>query len=59
LPPPPDFAQPVAVAQPRAGEPLVGIAARERAGRVAANNRLAAFRYWYEAVRNGYSGVRK
>lgn len=55
LPPPPDFAQAVQVAQPKAGEPLVAIAARERAGRIAANGRLIGLRKWYEGVRADYA----
>lgn len=55
LPPPPEYAQPVEVKKPRVGEPLVGIAARERAGRIAANNRLNAFRDWYEGLMENYA----
>jgi hypothetical protein len=54
LPPPPSFAEPVNVAQPRKGEPLIAIAARERAGRIAANGRLVGLRAWYEGVRTEY-----
>lgn len=43
------------VKKPRVGEPLVGIAARERAGRIAANGRLKAFRDWYEGLRQNYA----
>lgn len=55
LPPPPPFAAPVQVAQPKKGEPLIGIAARERAGRVAANARITSFVEWYEGVRRDYA----
>jgi hypothetical protein len=55
LPPAPDFAKPADVAQPRKGESAVNVAARERAGRIAANNRIKAFRDWYEGVREDYA----
>jgi hypothetical protein len=55
LPNPPAFAQPVTVAQPKKGEPLVAIAARERAGRLAANGRIKSFVEWYEGVRADYA----
>lgn len=55
LPAKPDFAQPVSVPEPKKGEPLVAIAARERAGRLAANGRLSAFGKWYESVREDYA----
>ena len=55
LPPAPEYAAPVEVKKPRVGEPLVGIAARERAGRIAANGRLKAFRDWYEGLRQNYA----
>jgi hypothetical protein len=55
LPPPPAFAKPVIVAQPKKGEPLVAIAARERAGRLAANARITSFEQWYESVRRDYA----
>ena len=55
LPTTPDFAMPVGVATPGGGESAVRVAARERAGRVAANRRIIAFREWYEAVRKAYS----
>lgn len=54
LPAPPDYAQPATVSKPRKGETLIGIAARERAGRIAANGRIIAFREWYESVRKDY-----
>ena len=55
LPATPDFAMPVGVAVPGGRESAVAVAARERAGRVAANRRIIAFREWYEAVRKAYS----
>jgi hypothetical protein len=55
LPTTPDFAMPVGVPVPAKGESAVAVAARERAGRVAANRRIIAFREWYEAVRKAYS----
>lgn len=55
LPSPPEYAQPVEVSKPKKGQSLVGIAARERAGRIAANNRIKAFRDWYEGVREDYA----
>ena len=59
LPPAPDYAAPVNVRDPRKGETLVGIAARERAGRIAANARLVAFREWYESLQRGYAGTQQ
>ena len=55
LPTTPDFAMPVGVPVPAAKESAVAVAARERAGRIAANGRIIAFREWYEAVRKAYS----
>jgi hypothetical protein len=55
LPTTPDFAMPVGVPVPGGKESAVAVAARERAGRVAANRRIIAFREWYEAVRKAYS----
>jgi hypothetical protein len=55
LPPPPAFAEPVVVADPRTGESAVAVAARERAGRVAANSRLRAFVVWYEGVKKDFA----
>ena len=55
LPAQPSFAKPVIVAQPKKGEPLVAIAARERAGRIAANARITSFSEWYEGVRADYA----
>jgi hypothetical protein len=55
LPEPPAFAQPVETPTPKKGESAVGVAARERAGRIAANGRINAFRDWYEGVRQDYA----
>jgi hypothetical protein len=55
LPEPPAFAQPVETPTPKKGDSAVGVAARERAGRIAANNRIKAFRDWYEGVREDYA----
>ena len=55
LPDAPGFAQPVEVPTPKKGESAVGVAARERAGRIAANGRLTAFRDWYDGVRRDYA----
>jgi hypothetical protein len=46
---------PVGVPVPAAKESAVAVAARERAGRVAANGRIVGFRQWYESVRKAYS----
>lgn len=54
LPPAPGFAQPVAVPEPQPGDSAVSVAARERAGRLAANQRLVGLRRWYEGVRRDY-----
>ena len=40
---------------PKKGEGAVAVAARERAGRIAANGRIKAFRDWYEGVREDYA----
>lgn len=56
LPPAPSFAKTIIVADPREGEPAVLVAARERAGRVAANRVITAFRDWYGDVRRDYAG---
>lgn len=36
------------------GDSAVSVAARERAGRLAANQRLVGLRRWYEGVRRDY-----
>lgn len=58
LPPVPGFIKPVVVSEPREGEPAVLVAARERAGRVAANRVITAFRDWYAGVRADYAEPR-
>lgn len=64
LPPTPgSLAQIVNVAPPQAGEVCVSYAARERAGRMSANGRIARFRDWYGSVQHDYAapttGARK
>lgn len=34
---------------------MLGVAARERAGRIAANGRIVGLRDWYENVRRDYA----
>jgi hypothetical protein len=55
LPPLPTCAQPVEVAAPAVGEPLLLIAARERAGRLEANRNVACVWSWYQALREGFA----
>lgn len=59
LPTWPGFARPVAVQDPQAGEPLLAIAARERAGRVENARRLEEAQRWYAGVRESYSEERR
>ena len=54
LPPTPNFAQPVSVAEPRAGEPLLAVASRERAGRKQNAAIITRFRGFYGNVRREY-----
>jgi hypothetical protein len=54
LPASPSYAKPVTVADPRAGEDPVAVAARERAGRVQANKIITDYNHWYEALRTSY-----
>lgn len=54
LPPTPGFAQPVSIAEPRAGEPLLAVASRERAGRKQNAAIISRFRTWYGDVRREY-----
>lgn len=56
LPPLPEWAQIVSIAKPKAGEDVLLIAARERAGRGEANRRLSALSRWYDCLRNHYQG---
>lgn len=55
LPPLPACARPVDVATPAVGEPLLLIAARERAGRLEANRNIACVSSWYQALREGFA----
>lgn len=54
LPPPPAFAKPVAVPDPKAGESAIAVAARERAGRKRANATIVNMTNWYSGVRQQY-----
>lgn len=56
LPAAPEFAKPVVVPEPKRGETLILVAARERAGRLQANRIIVAFRDWYAGVRSDYAG---
>jgi hypothetical protein len=57
LPPwPGALGAPVAVREPQAGENAIAVAARERAGRIEANGRMAGLRAWYAGVRKDYGG---
>ena len=49
--PPSDFGKPVAVKPPKVGDDARGYAARERAGRLTANRRLANDAAFYADVR--------
>lgn len=55
LPPPTDYMRPVEVQEPRTGEDLLIIAARERAGRIQANSRIVNAREWYKLVREEFA----
>ncbi|MDB5597360.1 MAG: hypothetical protein JWM36_4321 [Hyphomicrobiales bacterium] len=57
LPPPPAFAKSVEVQEPRVGEYLLVIAARERAGRQLANARIDAFSGWYLDLQKRLGGA--
>lgn len=58
LPQPPGFLAVVSVPDPKTGDDLRVVAARERAGRVEANRRIGALRIWYAGLRENY-GVRQ
>lgn len=58
LPQSPDWVEPVTTPEPRAGEDALVIAARERAAKAAANNKISEFKNWYEGVRADYSRVK-
>lgn len=55
LPDEPAFVRPVAVADPKPGDALLTIAARERAGRLEANRIIAGIRGWYEDLKREYA----
>lgn len=55
LPPAPAFAAPVQVAEPQPTEDAYLVAARERLGRLKANERIVAFARWYSTVRASYA----
>jgi len=54
LPLEPAFAREVMVSDPRVGEDMLVVAARERAGRLQANAVIRRFRGWYGDVRRSY-----
>lgn len=58
LPPPPGFLAVVSVPDPKAGQDLRVVAARERAGRLEANRRIRALRVWYAGLREDYGASR-
>lgn len=59
LPEEPAFARPVLVADPQPGEAAVAVAARERAGRLAANRVITGMRAWYSDVRVQFAAPQK
>jgi hypothetical protein len=54
LPAPPAYLRPVSVAEPKAGEDMLAIAARERAGRLTANRIIRSARGQWEKLRETY-----
>ena len=54
LPAAPAYLTPVAVPDPREGEPLLAVAARERAGRLKANTIIRSARLQWERMRKAY-----
>jgi hypothetical protein len=54
LPAAPAYLAPVLVPDPKAGEPLLGIAARERAGRLKANTIIRSARTQWDKLRAAY-----
>jgi hypothetical protein len=58
LPVAPGYLAPVAVSEPRIGESVVGVAARERAGRLKANRIIVKVREQWEALRARYRKAR-
>ena len=55
LPQKPDFVKPVVITEPKQGEDVLIIAARERAARLKANRVIAQFSGWYDALRDDYA----
>jgi hypothetical protein len=58
LPAAPAYLSPVAVAQPKAGESAVAVAARERAGRLKANTIIRNARVQWDKLRAAYRKTR-
>ncbi len=56
LPPTPAWAQPVLTPDPKRGEDILIVAARERSAKAQANTRLIEFRSWYGSIRSAYLG---
>ncbi len=54
LPVSPAYMRPVSVLEPTAGESIVGVAARERAGRLKANTIIRNARTQWERLRKAY-----
>ena len=54
LPAPPAYLRPVTMVEPKAGEDLLAIAARERAGRLKANRIIGNARGQWEKLREAY-----
>ena len=55
LPAAPAWAAPIGVQEPKAGEHVLVVAARERSGRLRANSTISSFRGWYDSVRENYA----
>lgn len=58
LPAAPSYMRPVAVPDPQAGEQLLTVAARERAGRLKANTIINRSRAQWEKLRKAYRKTR-
>lgn len=54
LPPAPDYARPVKLAPLRESDDQLVVAARERAGRAEANDRISCFAAWYSDVKRNF-----